>query len=105
MSNLENDTAKVKEAPMPTVKILKKRLSMLLLPWLLALAGWIFVVVKDTVQAQVIEDVKAVHALPVTQIRIDHLEKDVDSIKKDLHEQRSDIKYLIRRFDKQYGNR
>lgn len=83
----------------------KKRHPLLVwfIPWLIAFIGWAFVVAKDTVQAQVMEDVKAVHALPVTQLRIDHLEKDVDDIRKDIHEQRTDLKYLIRRFDTKYN--
>ena len=83
----------------------KRSLLMGILPWILAIIGSIAVMAKDVVQAQVVEDVRAVHELPLTKARIEHLEKDVDQIKKDVHEQRSDIKYLIRKFDKQYGSR
>lgn len=94
---------KIEAADEPKQKA-KKRNPLLVwfIPWLIAFFGWALVVAKDTVQAQVMEDVKAVHALPVTQLRIDHLEKDVDDIRKDIHEQRTDLKYLIRRFDTKY---
>lgn len=73
--------------------------------WLIAILGWVLVIVKDTVQAQVVENVKHVTELPVTEKRVAHLEHDVEDIKKDVREQRSDIKYLIRRFDQKYGNK
>lgn len=70
---------------------------------LISCAGWFCFFVKAPVQAQVFEGLQAVHEFPVTKMRMEKLEEDVRDIKRDVREERADIKALIERFDNTRG--